>query len=736
MSFRDMPTGRVIRPDSLRGEGPGSVIQGTTYGPTDGSNPIEIAKTEGWESLNLNQWDINNPNNVETVLQPVVRDISILGFDDVDNDYGDTDGTAVHSFPNNNPIFPFGDAIKFNGTSSPSGGTSKLVDSTANVLDNSPMVTVCCWINPDGFGEGSNGYVFVLDAADGNKSFVIRHASTAHTLEIEKKPGTSGTAGKWTIPIIDGAWNGVCIRLHFDGDYPPTARVNFRPVTVTEVIAPVGIGDLPAEGYCVGNRDASDRTWQGRIAQLQVIEKILTDAQADSALIAPGSVTQDDGLRLWLPMTNASDTQDDSPHGFNGTGTDLSTGTNFHDREMGLAIRASGPVVKDIGFFHIAGTACEVRRGGGVLNGAIQPFDREYATLSDLTVYRAYRGFLIGTLDTEVGNLEGQYLRDWGVKVPAGIGGVKFEGAVHISGVSNGFAAPASYGTAVWFEFGAGPCFGSAGGAWYCETSDIGMRIDSSGNKIANLYSHSCKYRNLWLDFAATRNSVSNFEILVEDAVTETYGGEGVLIAGQANMLSNGTITGEAPNVRVPSGEIAVRITNGVRQTIRDVDFIGTVASSAPLIAVECNGLAPFKDCVIVAKCVNAGTFLDLHRLYTSGRAGGGSSTTIQLAPAQVFKEDELFGMWVTITGGTGSSPPQSPRLVTSSTGSTATVSPAWGTAPTNDTTYEIKTGIDTGNYIWLTTEGTVTKAVNLPPEWDDDANEIWVDGVRKLSGQ
>jgi hypothetical protein len=581
----------------LRGQGPGSVIQGTTYGPEDGSNPHEIVVTEDWTASIMRQWD-NGPNQmgeVEAVLQPVVRDLSILGKVDAEG-YADSKESGTDIVNSNtpgvhNPRFPHGDAINFDGAD------SRLQNTTADVLNGANKVTFCCWINPDGLGENDNGYLFILDEQDpvsDTAAFIIKHDDTDDQLTIVKKPGPAGSEAVWDIPITDDVWNAVCVRLDFSGDNPPTVRVNYRPVAVPAVFGS-GIQDLPATGYCVGNRNAQDRTWDGRIAQVQVFNTILTDAEADSALIAPGSVTS--GRRLWLPMTSGTDVNDDSGNNFHGTPTPspLASGENWHDHESGLAIRASGPRVEDVSFFHIAGTCLAVHRDSNNLTGPIQPFDREFATLEDLTAYRAYSGFLIATIDTEVGNIEAQYLRDWGLKVPACVGGVKFEGAVHLSGIRNGVAAPAAYGTAAWFAFNAGPCFGS--GPWYCETADVGMRIESSGNKFTNFFSHSCTYRNLWFDYAATRNSVANFEIQVENGVTEAYGGEGVLLGGSANMLSNGTILGdEDANFRIPAGEIAVRMTKGVRQTIRDVDFIGTSGSSAPLISVECNALAPFND--------------------------------------------------------------------------------------------------------------------------------------------
>jgi hypothetical protein len=718
----------------LRGWGSGSAVQGTSYGPADGSSPQRIMVTQDWDTQLMRQWD-NGPADdgeeppteyVEAVLQPVVRDVSILGKVDLAG-YADTLGGPSDIINSNtpgqyNPRFPHGDGIDFNGT--PSTGSSKLQNDDADVLDGEKKVTVCCWIYPDGVGESSNGYVIVLDELDGSESFAVSHMSIDNHLLISKKGSSAG--GVWAIPISDGMWNAVCVRLDFSGNNPPTARVNFKKVTPTEIFTPSGIQTQPAEGYCVGNRNAGDRTWDGRIAHMQVFNDILTDGEADAALNSPGSFTTN--RRLHLPMDGETDTQDLTTNNFDGTPTDLDSGQNFHDREIGLNLRASGPLVENVGFFHIAGTACINLRDSNVLAGPIQPFDREMATLRDLSVYRSYSGFLIGTIDTEVGNLEGEYLRDWGVKVPDGVGGVKFKGAVHMSGVKNEKAARAAFGTAVWFENGAGTCWGS--GPWYCETSDVGMRIGSSGNKLTNFFSKDCVYRNLWLENTSSRNSVMNFEIDVEDGVTELHGCEAVLIAGQSNMLANGTIGADHA---VPGGEIAIRITNGTRQTIRDVDIVGTSGSSAPLISVE----SQLNNSVIIAKCVGAGTFLDLHPIMTSGTARGGTSSTIQLAASQSFPDGtSLDGMTVYIVGGTGSTPVQARTITgyTRSTG-TATVSPAWTTSPSADSVYEVRlNGIGPGNDIQLTTTtGNVTKRVNLPPSWDD-ANTIVVDGM-KLRG-
>jgi hypothetical protein len=182
-------------------------------------------------------------------------------------------------------------SMAFNGNYYPpsiSAGTSKLEHASADVLNNAKQVTVCCWIYPNGLGEFGNGAVIYLDEQAGNAAFVIAHIAGANMLQIEKYPGAAGQAGSWTIPIIDRTWNAVCVRLDFSADNAPTARVNFTAVTVNTDITPIGINDQPATGYCVGNTSAQTRTWDGRIAHVQVFNTILSRRQCGCSIAEPG----------------------------------------------------------------------------------------------------------------------------------------------------------------------------------------------------------------------------------------------------------------------------------------------------------------------------------------------------------------------------------------------------------------------------------------------------------------
>jgi hypothetical protein len=393
----------------------------------------------------------------------------------------------------------------------------------------------------------------------------------------------------------------------------------------------------------------------------------------------------------------------------------------------------------------------------------------------------------------------------WGVKFSSAA--TQIEGPMHLFGISS---APALHEGAVpaaaaWFVANANRCWG---GPWYCETSDIGIKIDanSNGHVLGPVHSHTCSFGNVQL--YGTYNTIRDFEItpitdslyiasgtadsgsfstIQLDTATTSFADDGlnglrvvitdgagagqsrtiidydgsddratvspgwvtppesdseyvirqapaIDIAGQENTVINGRI---GPGGAVPDGVVAVRISgSGTRQVIRDLLIFGTAGSSAPLITVEGSGFVTLKNSVIVAHCFQAGTFLDLYPLAARGTSQGGSASTIELAGFENFPNDYFKNMTVSIVGGTGSG--QS-RTITAYVGSTdtATVSSEWTTIPVSgNSIYEIRANrIGTGNYIWLTTDGMVTTTVNLPPSWNDTANEIWVDGDRKQSG-
>ncbi len=207
-------------------------------------------------------------------------------------------------------------AVDFNGT------TSKLAHTTASGY-NTDTLTICGWVRADGVGEASRGFVVQFpDASADNASPVFYHHSTASVLRFLYDFTT--TDGIWSLSATDGQWNAVAIsydRTSTAND--PVARVNFSSASVTRTTGPVGTPVSPATGYCIGNSTNQVRTWDGALQHLQFFNVVLTAAEMDAALRAPGSVRR--GLVSWWPMWHATYDADLVNTAFQPTATDLGT---------------------------------------------------------------------------------------------------------------------------------------------------------------------------------------------------------------------------------------------------------------------------------------------------------------------------------------------------------------------------------------------------------------------------
>jgi hypothetical protein len=206
-------------------------------------------------------------------------------------------------------------SILFNGALA--NPNAKLENTTADVPAGSNEMTICAWVYP--IGQGESGFGTVVALPEGGNHFRLEHASGANL----RFAATFDSGGTWTFPVANAAWTAVAVSYSYSSsDSDPIIRVNFQNTSPTES-SPSGVPDDIDTGYCVGNRTGQANTWAGRIAHVQVFNRLLSAAEMDGCLKKPGSVKQN--LRLWLPMTSASDTADQSGNGFNGTGTALET---------------------------------------------------------------------------------------------------------------------------------------------------------------------------------------------------------------------------------------------------------------------------------------------------------------------------------------------------------------------------------------------------------------------------
>jgi hypothetical protein len=204
-------------------------------------------------------------------------------------------------------------SISFNGT------TSKLVNADADILAGQGNITMCMWVNSAWLGAATEDRLLYFD--ENGSTLQLRHADVAN--RILWVAGFTGGNGQWTFPVTDGVWNAVAItHAKSNPAATPQFRVNFVTVSPTSSTPPQpGATPFADEaGYSV------DDGWNGKIAHVQVFNRILTQEEQDACLRVPGSVSN--GLRLWLPMTNAVDTNDRSVNRFHGTGTDLATASD------------------------------------------------------------------------------------------------------------------------------------------------------------------------------------------------------------------------------------------------------------------------------------------------------------------------------------------------------------------------------------------------------------------------
>jgi hypothetical protein len=227
-------------------------------------------------------------------------------------------------------------SITFNATD------SIIENVTADVLEGSDTMTITAWVKATGPGESGFGQVVVLDPAGD-----IR-------LQHHDQGGSYGFVaewtdeGQWTFSALDTSWR--CLQVTYDKSstaHDPDIYVDGIQYNETRVTAPQGSSPAIAPGYWVGNIQQQSLTWQGQIAHVQLHNRILSKAELDACRQAPGSVLK--GLRVWLPMPNASDTKDRSGNGLHGTaGGTVTTGadgpvlTLLSDKLSGVRILPAG----------------------------------------------------------------------------------------------------------------------------------------------------------------------------------------------------------------------------------------------------------------------------------------------------------------------------------------------------------------------------------------------------------
>lgn len=165
------------------------------------------------------------------------------------------------------------------------GGTGSDDAIITNLTTHNDQRSYSIWTYREGDGEGSLGRIFDKRENTASIEFCFVFGSDN---SYSFKRGFSGVDGEWTIaePVVD-EWHHLLIT------YDSTSTSN-NPVmyldgvsqTITEVAAPTGTADTNSVAFLIGNRkvatDVFNRTWDGRLCEWAVWDRILTAAEATS----------------------------------------------------------------------------------------------------------------------------------------------------------------------------------------------------------------------------------------------------------------------------------------------------------------------------------------------------------------------------------------------------------------------------------------------------------------------
>jgi len=187
--------------------------------------------------------------------------------------------------------------------------------------------TYAVWAWRDGNGEGNLGRIFDKRISGGTEVELFYFRSGNYQYE---RLWTS--LGTWTVtaPAV-GAWNHLI--LTYDSGSTandPVVYLNGSSVTVTETVAPSGTLQTNTSGYHIGNRGAADRTWDGRICEFVVYDRILT-AQEASILYLSGPYALPYNLSGYWPLYGVQSPEPDF------------SGNNRHATVVGSPARIDHP---------------------------------------------------------------------------------------------------------------------------------------------------------------------------------------------------------------------------------------------------------------------------------------------------------------------------------------------------------------------------------------------------------
>jgi len=185
------------------------------------------------------------------------------------------------------------------------GSSHKVNCGSAASLDNIAQKTVMAWIFLDDYGGGNQPFICCkVPTGGGTPGWILRARgstgpSPRQNLRFEQFFSTA--SGLWGTPnqsILTATWYHVAVTYdRGSASNDPVMYINAVSQTVTEHSTPSGsASDDSAQDFLIGNLNDNFRSWEGRLSDLRVYNRLLSAAEIQTIHAARGADGIHNGL--------------------------------------------------------------------------------------------------------------------------------------------------------------------------------------------------------------------------------------------------------------------------------------------------------------------------------------------------------------------------------------------------------------------------------------------------------